>query len=130
MPAPQRYDYSEALKQLQSRIEQISDWQAQQRPAPSALRPLVQLWRTHKSSIIALGTLYSISTASVISVYVAERQLQVRHAGLHPRLPAAAGSSNSCGVCAAGSQAVWWMVQADRAPITTHTQQLTREIER
>lgn len=127
MPAPQRYDYSEALGQLQTRIEEISNLQAQQRPPPSALRPLVQLWRTHKSSIIALGILYSISTASVISVYIAERQLQVGHVGQHPP-PVQAAVQAGAGLNQLTSNAM--MVQADKAPIATHTQQLAREIER
>lgn len=71
------YDYHTALSSLQARIDQLLELQQQHQEPRSALRDGVRFWRSNWGSVLALLTVYSMSTATVVAAFLSERQKQV-----------------------------------------------------
>ncbi len=74
------YDYVTAIQRVQNRIQELSSERDQYRQSPSLLRNSVRYWRSNWSNILVLLSLYSMTTATVMSVFFSERQKQVSSA--------------------------------------------------
>jgi len=73
----EKYDYNTALQQLDARVERLHGHQQQQAPPRSALGRWLRLLRSQRANLLVAMSLYSITTATVISAIYAERQKQV-----------------------------------------------------
>jgi hypothetical protein len=71
------YDYVTALTNLRDKIAELSTTQQQQRGNSSTLSAGLQFWKSNRSNIFFVFTMYAMSTASVISAVMAESRLQV-----------------------------------------------------
>ncbi len=72
-----QYDFYTALNNVQSKLKDLSQAKAQAEPPPSGLRNALHFWRANKGNMAALITIYSITTATVVSAFFTERQKQV-----------------------------------------------------
>ena len=77
MGSPERYDYLTALQQLQTKIQSLEGTRQQYQQPRSFLRSAVSYWKANRAHIFAVTVLYSISTASMLAVFFADRALKV-----------------------------------------------------
>lgn len=81
MPPGAPYDYVGALEGLQAKIAQLRSLQQQAAAATaprSRLGAALGFLRQHRSSLLLVFAMYSMSTASVVAAIMAESRLQVR----------------------------------------------------
>jgi len=71
------YDYSTALHNLQKRINELKSYKQQTAPSHSLLQRGLAFWRKHAGNVFVVMTLYSVTSAAVLSVVLLERQQQV-----------------------------------------------------